>query len=137
MPSSATPTARQQAYLDYIAAYTHAHRRAPAEAEMQHHFGVTPPSVHTMILTLEKRGFIRRTPGQARSITLVPLNAPPTTGCLNAADWSTVQPALAALGQPALLALLNELYAASEAARDLINSRYRLTVSPTSEPTRR
>ena len=44
-----------------------------AEADLQHYFGVTPPSIHNMILTLEKRGLIARTPGRARSIeVLVP-----------------------------------------------------------------
>lgn len=38
---------------------------------MQRFFGVTPPSVHRMVLELEKRGLIRREPGQARSITLL------------------------------------------------------------------
>jgi SOS-response transcriptional repressor LexA len=40
---------------------------------MQRHFGVTPPSVHQMILALERAGFIRRQPGVPRSIeVLVP-----------------------------------------------------------------
>jgi repressor LexA len=40
---------------------------------MQRYFRVTPPSVHQMILTLERRGFITREPGRARSIrVLVP-----------------------------------------------------------------
>ena len=40
---------------------------------MQRHFKVTPPSVHQMIVTLEKKRLIARTPGQARSIeVLVP-----------------------------------------------------------------
>ena len=38
---------------------------------MQHFFLVTPPSVHQMVLTLERRGFISRVPGQARSIRVV------------------------------------------------------------------
>jgi DNA-binding MarR family transcriptional regulator len=38
---------------------------------MQQFFQITPPSVHSMVLTLERRGFIRRVPGQARSITLI------------------------------------------------------------------
>jgi len=40
---------------------------------------VTPPTVHQMVLTLERRGFIRRVPGQARSITLIvpPESLPP------------------------------------------------------------
>ena len=38
---------------------------------MQQYFRVSPPSVHQMILTLEARGLIKRTPGQARSIHLL------------------------------------------------------------------
>ena len=30
-------------------------RRAPAEADLQRYFDVTPPSVHNMILTLERQ----------------------------------------------------------------------------------
>ncbi len=63
-------TATQGQYLAYISSYLTLHGCAPAEAEMQRFFGVTPPSVHSMVLTLERRGFIRRVPGQARSITL-------------------------------------------------------------------
>jgi DNA-binding MarR family transcriptional regulator len=38
---------------------------------MQNYFRVTPPVVHTMVKTLEKRGFISRTPRAARSISLL------------------------------------------------------------------
>jgi SOS-response transcriptional repressor LexA len=66
-------TRKQGQYLAFIDAYTRLHRRPPAEREMQRHFGVTPPSVHQMILTLERAGFIRRQPGVPRSIeVLVP-----------------------------------------------------------------
>jgi hypothetical protein len=42
--------------------------------EVQRHFGVTPPSVHQMILAPERAGFIRRQRGVPRSIeVLVPL----------------------------------------------------------------
>jgi repressor LexA len=59
--------------LAYIVTYTKLHRRPPAEADRQRYFRVTPPSIHDMILTLEKRGLITRTPGRARSIeVLVP-----------------------------------------------------------------
>jgi len=46
---------------------------------MQRFFQVTPPTVHQMVLTLERRGFIRRVSGQARSITLIvpPESLPP------------------------------------------------------------
>ena len=61
----------QGQYLAFIRAYTVIHREAPAEADMRRFFLVTPPSVHQMVLTLEKRGFISRVPGKARSIRLL------------------------------------------------------------------
>ena len=64
-------TRLQGQYLAFIRAYTVIHREAPAEADMQRFFLVTPPSVHQMVLTLEKRGFISRVPGKARSIRLL------------------------------------------------------------------
>lgn len=64
-------TAAQGQYLAFIYAYSKIHRRPPAEADMQRFFGVTPPSVHRMVLELEKRGLIRREPGQARSIEVL------------------------------------------------------------------
>ena len=75
MSGSDTPsfTPRQGQYLAFIDAYTRVHRRSPAEHEMQRHFGVSPPSVHQMILTLDRAGLIRRQPGVPRSIeVLVP-----------------------------------------------------------------
>ena len=64
-------TKRQGQFLAYIHQYTIVNGRAPAEADMQRFFQITPPSVHSMVLTLERRGLIRRVPGQARSITLI------------------------------------------------------------------
>jgi len=46
------------------------HGRSPADADLQRYFRVSPPVVHQMILTLEARGLIERSPGQARSIRL-------------------------------------------------------------------
>jgi Mn-dependent DtxR family transcriptional regulator len=63
-------THKQGQYLAFIYAYSKVHRRAPAEADIQQYFRVSPPSVHDMILRLEERGFIRRVPGQSRSIQL-------------------------------------------------------------------
>jgi DNA-binding MarR family transcriptional regulator len=66
-------TPKQGQYLAFIDAYTRVHRRPPAEWEMQRHFGVSPPSVHQMVLTLERARLIRRQPGSPRSIeVLVP-----------------------------------------------------------------
>jgi repressor LexA len=64
-------TEKQGQYLAYIYAYTRLHRRSPAEADMQQYFRVSPPSVHQMVLTLERAGFIRRKPRIARSIELI------------------------------------------------------------------
>jgi repressor LexA len=66
-----TFTPKQGQYLAFIYAYTRLNRRPPAEADMQRHFGVTPPSVHQMVVTLERAGFIRRQPGVARSIEML------------------------------------------------------------------
>jgi hypothetical protein len=59
---------KQGRYLAYIHLYTRLHRRPPAEADVQQYFRVTPPSVHQIVLTLERAGFIRRQPGAAGSI---------------------------------------------------------------------
>ena len=64
-------TSKQGQYLAYIHLYTRLHRRPPAEADMQKYFRVSPPSVHQMVLTLERQGFIRRRPWTARSIELL------------------------------------------------------------------
>jgi Mn-dependent DtxR family transcriptional regulator len=64
-------TDKQGQYLAFIYYYTKINGRAPAEADMERYFRVTPPSVHQMILTLEARGLIERTPGVGRSIRLL------------------------------------------------------------------
>src|SRR5216684_5876313 len=63
-------TPRQGQFLAFIHHYTTLHGRPPAEAEMAQFFQVTAPSVHLMILTLDRRGLINRVPGQPRSISL-------------------------------------------------------------------
>src|SRR5918912_3195060 len=69
---SVTPwTERQGQYLAFIDAYTRVNGRPPAAADMQRHFRVSPPSVHQMIITLERAGLIRRQPGQPRSIKVL------------------------------------------------------------------
>ena len=64
-------TVLQGQYLAFIRTYTLIHRTAPAEADMQRFFRVSPPSIHQMILTLQQHGLIYRVPGQARSIQLL------------------------------------------------------------------
>ena len=64
-------TPRQGEYLAFIYYYTKLHGRAPSEADLERYFRVASSSVHQMILTLEERGLIMRTPGDARSIRLL------------------------------------------------------------------
>ena len=66
-----TFTPKQGQYLAFINAYTRLHRRPPAEIDKQQYFRVSPPSVHQMVLTLERADFIRRQPGVARSIEML------------------------------------------------------------------
>ena len=62
-------------------------------------FQVTPPSVHQMILTLERRELITRAPGEARSIKLKlpPEKLPPLQGAATIANIQS--PARQAGGQ--------------------------------------
>ena len=69
MPGDYTP--RQGQFLAFIYYYTKLNDQPPAESDMQRYFKVTAPAVHQMVVTLEKRGFIERVPGQARSIRLL------------------------------------------------------------------
>jgi DNA-binding MarR family transcriptional regulator len=64
-------TEKQGQYLAFIYVYAHMFGQAPAEADMQRHFRVTPPSIHQMVLGLERDGLISRQPGVARSINIL------------------------------------------------------------------
>ena len=64
-------TDKQGQYLAFIQTYALLNGRAPAEADMEAFFRVTPPSVHSMVIELERRGLIHRVPRQARSIELL------------------------------------------------------------------
>jgi DNA-binding MarR family transcriptional regulator len=70
-PSTPKFTDKQGQYLVFIHLYTKVNRQPPAQADIQRYFQVTPPSVHSMIVTLEKRGLIRRQPGRARAIEVL------------------------------------------------------------------
>ncbi|WP_247803911.1 reverse transcriptase domain-containing protein [Bradyrhizobium sp. 191] len=69
--SGAHFTEKQGHYLAFIHTYAYMFGRPPAEADIQRHFRVSPPSVHQMIVTLERNGFIRRQPGVPRSIEIL------------------------------------------------------------------
>lgn len=69
-PSRSQPTKRQSEYLRFISKYIDQFGGAPAESDIQRHFLVSAPSVNNMMQTLERRGFITRQPGVARSTRL-------------------------------------------------------------------
>jgi Mn-dependent DtxR family transcriptional regulator len=69
-PSKPPFTEKQGQYLAFIHTYVLLNGRPPAEADMERYFRVTPPSVHRMVVELERRGLIRRRPGVPRSIAL-------------------------------------------------------------------
>jgi len=91
-PNAPGFTEKQWQYLAFIHPYTLVLGRPPAEADLQRHFRVTPPSVHGMIVTLERAGLIRRAPGQARSIAIL-------------IDPSTLPPLLASQDQPVKMSM--------------------------------
>jgi hypothetical protein len=64
-------TSKQGQYLAFIYYYIKLNGRPPAERDMQNYFQTTPPTVHNMVLELEKRGLIERVPHQPRSIKLL------------------------------------------------------------------
>jgi hypothetical protein len=64
-------TPRQGQHLAFIHAYTLVSGRPPAQADIQRFFQVTPPSVHQMLLTLERDCLISRRPGAPRSIDVL------------------------------------------------------------------
>ena len=77
-----TFTRRQGEYLAFMHQYRLVNGRAPAESEIAGFFGVSAPSAHQMVVSLDKKGLIRRAPGVARSIRVLvdPLLLPPLGG---------------------------------------------------------
>ena len=64
-------TLKQGQYLAFIYYYTKLNGYPPAEADMQRYFKTTPPTVHGMVVQLEKKGFIEKKPNEPRSIRLL------------------------------------------------------------------
>ena len=64
-------TPRQGQFLAYIYYYTKLNGIPPAEADMRRFFRVSPPTVHEMVKTLERRGYISREPGMPRTIRIL------------------------------------------------------------------
>ena len=64
-------TSKQGQYLAFIYYSTKLNGYPPAEADMQRYFKTTPPTVHSMVVQLEKKGFIEKKPNAPRSIKLL------------------------------------------------------------------
>jgi len=64
-------TEKQGQYLAFIYYYAKVNGYPPAQADLQRYFKVSPPSVHQMILALEKHSFIKRQPKASRSIEVL------------------------------------------------------------------
>ena len=65
-------TARQKRVLDYIKHYFESNQEAPTIAEIGKEFGMSSSaSVHHVVSTLEREGYIRRIPNVSRGIELV------------------------------------------------------------------
>ena len=71
-PSPGGPTRQQGQFLAFIREYMMRNEAgvAPSHADFMRFFNLTPPSVNSMLIRLEQRGFIRRIPGKARAIEL-------------------------------------------------------------------
>jgi hypothetical protein len=71
-PPPGGPTRQQGQFLAFIREYVLLNPAglAPSHADFQRFFGLTPPSVNSMLIRLEQRGFIRRIRGKARAIEL-------------------------------------------------------------------
>lgn len=70
-PAAKTFTPKQRQYLAFIHLLYPAASQAPGRKDMQEYFGVSTPSVHQMVLTLERAGLIRRQPRTPRSIAVL------------------------------------------------------------------
>ena len=66
------PTRQQGQFLAFIREYMMRNHAgvAPTHADFQRFFNLTAPSVNSMLIRLERRGFIRRIPHQVRAIEL-------------------------------------------------------------------
>ena len=71
-------TYKQGQYLAFIYYYTKINGYAPAQADLQRYFHVSPPSVHRMLTQLEAKELIRKRPATPRSLSLaLPVNQLP------------------------------------------------------------
>ena len=72
-PTDDGPTRQQGQFLAFIREYMLRNYSgvAPTHADLQRFFNLSAPSVNSMLVRLEQRGFIRRVVGKARAIEVV------------------------------------------------------------------
>ena len=63
-------TEKEGQYLAFIFYYKKINGVSPAQIDLQRYFEVSPPTVHNMILKLEKKNLINRVPNAPRSLTI-------------------------------------------------------------------
>lgn len=68
--NSISYTYKEGQYLAFIFYYTKINGIPPAQKDIERYFSVTPPTVHQMLIQLEKKEFIERIPRQPRAIKL-------------------------------------------------------------------
>jgi hypothetical protein len=66
-----TFTPKQGQYLAFIHLYTRLHRRPLAETDIRDYSRVSPPSVHQMVLSLERPASSKGQPNTPRSIEVL------------------------------------------------------------------
>jgi hypothetical protein len=88
-------TETQGQYLAFIYYYDLVNRRPPAEADIQAFFGVTPPTVHRMIISRLRRTSDRRSQPSKRAAAAVPLLSPKADPSLQTAPGRRQVAALA------------------------------------------
>jgi repressor LexA len=64
-------TKKQGQYLSFIYYYRKLNKQSPSHVDFQKYFISNPASVNDMLKTLERKGFIEREAGKARSIKLL------------------------------------------------------------------
>ena len=63
-------TEKEGQYLAFIFYYKKINGVSPAQIDLQRYFEVSPPTVHNMLLKLEKKNLINRVPNAPRSLTI-------------------------------------------------------------------
>lgn len=94
-------TRQQRAVLDLLRAYIAKHGMAPSFDELKAATGGRSKSnIHRMMLALEERGYIRRLPGRARAIEILPEPANPPGIYRNARNRPSGEEPLLAVLRP-------------------------------------